>query len=130
MKRLVFGKNTAKPKPLLESQIQKQILDYLKANGIFAWKATSTGVPIGTTGKFRKATVHGVPDIIGVLPREYGLHDDGSRRYVGGLLGIEVKRPGQKPTAAQETFLRELQKRGAVAFVAHSLGDVIARLDA
>lgn len=129
MKRMQFGKGAPKPKPLLESQIQRQILDYLKARGIFAWKASSTGIPIGTTGTFRKATVHGVPDILAVIQREYGFHDDGSRRCIGGLLAIEVKRPGKKPTAAQETFLRELQKRGAVAFVAYSLQDVIDRLE-
>jgi hypothetical protein len=42
----------------------------------------------------------------------------------GRFIAIEVKHGKNKPTPAQEEFLREVKSRGGVALVAYSLNDV------
>lgn len=88
-----------------ESEIKKSIRRYLNMRGIFNWNQWQ--------GTF---SVKGVPDIIGILP--------GS----GRILGIEVKRPGGKPSDLQIKFMEDINKSGGVAFVASSVEEVITKL--
>jgi hypothetical protein len=46
----------------------------------------------------------------------------------GRFLAIEVKRPGEKATQAQERFIEMVNSMGGVAFVATSAKDVYDRL--
>lgn len=79
-----------------ESAIQTKIIKYLE----------SQGAVVNKTIGMSKA---GWPDIVGV--------------YKGRFIGVEVKRPGKKPTPLQEFKLEELAKAGALVGVATSVDD-------
>ena len=95
---------------VMETQIQKDIIEYLHARNIRAWRTNS--------GKARyniKLAPNGTPDIIGYLPG-------------GKFLGIEVKKPGCKPSEEQLKWHADAQEQGCAIIVAHSLDDVVRRL--
>lgn len=96
---------------MLESEIQKNILDYLELRGICAWRTNA-----GQTRNNVKLAPKGTPDIIGYLPN-------------GLFLGIEVKRPGKHPTDVQKRWMLKASSSGCVAFVAKSVEDVSDALD-
>jgi hypothetical protein len=108
-------KRTVKPKPPLEKEVQKAIIE------AFWLKYRIELVPTDAGGKgFRgkNGTVHGnsgipsgFPDLVGVIPPN------------GRAIYIEVKRPGQKVKAEglQEKWLKKLGDRGAVSFWADSV---------
>ena len=81
-----------------EAKIQSDILKFL----------ISRGAIVNKTIGMSKA---GWPDIIGV--------------YKGKFIGIEVKRPGKKPTKLQEYKLHQLTRAGAETCVAVSLSDAV-----
>lgn len=85
----------------LEQDIQKDILDFLEKNGILAIKHNNIGI-------YARA---GVPDIICCSNQ-------------GKFIGIEVKRPGEKPKPIQYAFLEAINKLNGVAFYATSVDDV------
>lgn len=93
-----------------ESDIQHQIMAYLAAIGVKAWRnnvGRRGGVSFGLAG---------LPDIIGY--------------YKGGrFLGIEVKAAGGKVTPEQMDFINAAHEAGAIAIVARSVDDVMAALD-
>jgi hypothetical protein len=96
---------------LLESQIQRSILDFLRWHGIFCFRVNQQGVPLHDgTGRYRPGPTKGVSDILAI--------------YKGRFIAIEVKRPGQKPTPQQEAFLEAVNEAGGLAFVATSIEDV------
>lgn len=105
----------------LESDIQKQILQYLSLLGIVHWRQNSGAfvVPAGAGSRRRyvRAGMPGVSDIIGLLPN-------------GRFLAIEVKRPGEQPTELQQAFLSAVNHSGGLAFVARSVNDVQSTLEA
>lgn len=86
---------------MLEQQIQKKILDYLKHEGWF-FKAIT-------------CNKNGVPDIIGVIE--------------GRLIALEVKRLGNKPTKIQQYQIEQIQKAGGLAAVVTSVEDVKKVID-
>ena len=86
-------------RPILEAEIQQQIDDFLKTQSHRCWwdrkrmdKPTSSRV--------------GVPDFVGV--------------FAGFAFGIEVKRPGSKPSVEQIGELAWMQKAGATTAVVFS----------
>lgn len=85
----------------LERDITTRILRELRARGAFAEKNHGNAY-----------TRIGTPDIYAC--------------FLGRFIAIEVKQPGKKPTPAQEAFLRELEKAGAVTMVMTSHDDVAA----
>jgi hypothetical protein len=91
-------KNT---KTIKESDITKQIRDYLNLRHIFHWKNWS-GL----------GSLPGIPDIIGVIPG-------------GRMLLIEVKTERGRLSEKQKEFIEKAQKQGALAFVAKCIEDVI-----
>lgn len=105
-------------RPLLESEIQRTILDYLRIKGHFPIRINTQGVPMWQ-GKellgWRKGPMVGVADILGVTKS-------------GQFFAIEVKRPGGKPTDSQLSFLKEISDHNGIAFVAYDLNDVINKL--
>jgi hypothetical protein len=104
-----------------EAQIQRAILDYLRHHPkvTFVGRFNRGAVAASYRGRqsfVRFNTVAGFPDI-------HGLLRDGRALYV------EVKRPGSRPTQAQQQFIREAALAGAIAIVATSVEDVQAVLD-
>ena len=99
-----------KPPARKESEIQREILRYLQAWGIFAWKAGVGAARAEHKGKARfiRFGEPGQPDIIGMLP-------------TGQFLAIEVKRPGQRPTPLQQEFIRTVNRNNGLAFVSDSV---------
>jgi Holliday junction resolvase len=91
-----------------ESQIQREIIEYLQMNGVFVWRQQTIGVRGRTL--VGAGAMRGVADILGC--------------YKGKLLAIEVKRPGKKPSKNQNTFLRTVTAEGGLALCASSIDDV------
>jgi len=84
-----------------ESQIQKQIIDYLDSIG--AW-----------TVKVMVANKVGCPDLLACVD--------------GVMLAVEVKAPGGVVAPIQQYNLDKITKAGGVAIVARSVADVMAAL--
>ena len=91
-----------------ENSIQPDCMDYLRGSqkkgikGIGGWWLNFHG---GDPFMPR-----GIPDIIGC--------------YKGRFVAIELKRPGEKPSAIQGKVLRMLKIAGALTTVAYSVEDV------
>lgn len=96
-----------------ETEIVRAILELLQYKKVFAWRNNSGKHFV--QGKSRGYMIQlgptGSPDIVGILPD-------------GRFLGIEVKKPGKKPTEAQNEFLGRIRNTNGVAFVATSIDDV------
>jgi hypothetical protein len=100
---------------VLEQHLQKQILDYLRFKGIPCYKHQNAGIR-KPDGGYIPTHTRGVSDIIGCLPK------------TGRFLAIEVKRPGNKPTAEQQQFINMINAAGGLAFVARSVEEVEEQL--
>ena len=87
-----------------EKEITFAIRSLLNVYGIWHWK--HFGGPMGAKG---------VSDILGC--------------YKGRFLAIEVKTPGGRTSPEQERFLANVNDAGGIAFVAHSIYDVIEKLE-
>lgn len=85
-----------------ESTIVAAVLKYLRARGY--WAAKLHGGPYQMAG---------LPDVLAIK---------------GGLATwVEVKRPGEKPTAIQESMMRTLANAGSIVIVATSIEDLEAK---
>lgn len=94
-----------------ESEIKAQILDYLELHGALPF---ITGQKARTKFKSRYMR-RGLSDIAAI--------------WKGGIaLFIEVKKPGGKVSDDQLLFISDVKKRGAIAFIADDLSDVIKEL--
>jgi hypothetical protein len=102
-----------------EGIIKRQICFYLKSKGIFFWLNHSTGVYDPVAKRFRINNspffLRGTSDIIGCL-------NDGR------FLAIEVKSKTGKPTKEQIEFIEKINSLGGLAFIAHSVDDVMVYL--
>jgi hypothetical protein len=110
----------------LESALYEPIVTYLLSQGAFAWRNNNTPIfqpvrkPDGwagerITGHFRrqsKLTPKGLPDI--------------DSQFNNLRVVVEVKRPGEKLSPAQESVRAEMTKRGVIWITADCLGDVMA----
>jgi hypothetical protein len=96
-----------------ESDLQRQILDYLALKGIFHYRNNSGAFDNGHGGFYRFGAV-GSPDIICVV----------NGRYVG----IELKAPKGKQSDHQKEFQRQLELAGGTYILGYSLEDVITGL--
>lgn len=85
----------------LEQAIQKDIINFLEKNGFLAIKHNNIGI-------YARA---GVPDILACSNQ-------------GKFIGIEVKRPGEKPKPIQQVFLDAINQLNGIAFSAVSVEDV------
>ena len=87
-----------------EQNIQTSIMNYISSIG---------GLPIkfNNMGIYAKA---GVSDILACIK--------------GRFVAIEVKRPGNKPTAVQLQFIKAINNIGGLAFWANNLQDVKDKL--
>lgn len=92
-----------------EHAIQQTIIDWLQYKGFMVWRHNSGMVRTAHNTMVRMG-VAGMPDV-------FALKD-------GFLIGVEIKRPGNKPTDIQERMLKELREHGAGTIVATSVDDV------
>lgn len=107
-------------KGLSEKQIENMILNWLEWKGIYAWKTKTTGTYSVKRGCFISGSRlyrKGVADVVGLLPDKSGCPS-------GRLLAIEVKTQKGILQENQKTFLKEIESRGGLAFVARSIEDV------
>jgi hypothetical protein len=93
-----------------ESEIQKQILDYLALKRIFHYRQNSGAFDNGKGGFYRFGVL-GAPDIICVIKGQY--------------VGIEVKAPKGKQSDHQKGFQQALEAAGGRYVLAYSLEDVM-----
>lgn len=95
-----------------EGEIKRNICEWLQAHGIFFWVQQAGKIP----GRINRSRFlrNGVSDILGV--------------WKGRLLAIEVKAPKGKTSPEQEEFLRLVNDRGGIGFVARSVEDVEIQL--
>lgn len=94
-----------------ESQVKKQIKQWLKLKGIFFWSQDTAGVPDGRGG-FRPPAMRGVSDILAIHPR------------TGQLIAIECKSSIGKTSPFQNFFLKKVKDNHAIAVVAKGVEDV------
>lgn len=98
------------PRPK-ERDIQRQCMDWLKLWGALVVRTNSGAFTVGEgrARRFVRANSEpGCSDCLCVLPG-------------GGFAALEFKRPGNKPTDSQKSFLGEVAKRGGLALVVSSL---------
>lgn len=97
-----------------ESDIQSDIMIALGEHPLVAWcYVTTTGTFKGLKGGAKyKIGIPGMPDIMGQLVN-------------GSVLGIEVKKPGEKPTKEQNDFLIMIANNYGVSGWADCVNDAI-----
>jgi len=93
-----------------EQDIQRSILDYLRAKGWFAVKLTTVGVYRKSSDSYIPNPSKGLPDILAIKK--------------GRVILIEVKRKGNELSDNQRRFIEEWIKRGGEARVARGIDDV------
>jgi len=93
---------------LLESAVQKAVLQVLKDAGVWHMRVNTGAVAIGQGSgrRFVRFSEKGAADILFRLPRG----------DLGVMAWTEIKRPGERPTAEQLAWLLAQQRGGAVAF--------------
>lgn len=96
---------------MLEKEIQKTILSYLKLKGYFVWKNNTTGIYKKSTDSYIPSPAVGSPDIFIVID--------------GKIIGIEVKRDGGRQSLDQQNWQYNFEKAGGRYILARSLDDVI-----
>lgn len=102
---------------MLESKIQREILDYLELNRVLHWRIPVDGTRTAS-GVRRKSTLRGFPDILGILP--------GSN---GKVFFIEVKTPKGKLSEDQTEFHSKLRNANCLCIVATSVQEVRYYID-
>ena len=97
-----------------EKAIQEQILQYLAFKGIYAYRINAGMIQTGEGRRKRMVRMApaGFSDILAVLPK------------TGQACFIEVKAGKNQPTDRQKSFLEDMRKQWAKAFVAWSVEDV------
>lgn len=107
---------------ILEKQIEKSILSFLRMKGIFVFKVNTVGIYDKKIERYRKSNspfiLKGVSDILGILKPD------------GRMLAIEVKTKQRQNRLSREqkAFLESINQNGGLAFVATSLDDVIKNM--
>ena len=101
-----------------ESEIQKQIMNYLLQSPVVAWAyVTSAGTVRGVGGgRYFNIGFPGLSDILGQL-RD------------GRIFAIEVKRPGNIPTQEQREFLELVNENNGLGIWVDTVKGVIRELE-
>jgi len=85
---------------MLESQIQKQIIDYLRLRGYFVYKNVSVGTYNKKTDRYIPMSTKGIADLTAIKD--------------GKVYQIEVKRKGGKQSQYQKDFQKDWEAKGGV----------------
>lgn len=97
------------PKAEGELPLMRRILSTLRGLGIMAWRNHVGAAKIGN--RFQRFGEPGSADLFAVAR--------------GRLIGIEVKRPGEKPTIEQAQWGKRLELAGGLYVVAHSTEEAV-----
>jgi hypothetical protein len=97
-----------------ESEVQKQILDYLALKGIFHYRNNS-GAFVDSQKHFYRFGAKGSPDIICIIKGRY--------------VGLEVKTPKGKLSDDQIAFHRNLMAADGIVFTVRSLDEAIEAVE-
>lgn len=120
-----------------ESQIQKQILDYLAARHILAFRQNTGAVASEYNGKkrFMRFGVPGMADILAfprILQRDitaYGKSPGAGLAYeVPTILWLEIKAEKGKQSELQKSFQAQVEAEGHRYSVVRSVNDLEALL--
>jgi len=97
-----------------EQQTQKQVLDFLEASGMMAWR--NFNGPIYTSRGLRPNPAKSTPDILGIGP-------------CGVTLGFEIKENEKsKRSDGQVEWIENARARGALAMFVWDLDQVVQLL--
>jgi hypothetical protein len=113
-----------------EHQIQYLLMGYLRRKGYYVERLNSGKFSAGEgrSKRFIMGVTPGTPDLIAFKQYQGKLDCIKCDNPVGGLytdlVFIEVKRPGNKPTALQKAKMEELEEYGARCIVATSVEDL------
>lgn len=118
-----------------EHQLQTQLMQYLRSIGYYVMRLNSGKFSVGE-GRFKRfinGQDAGTPDLLAFKLFE-GMHDIGDTHpriecNEVKLLFVEVKVPGNKPTSLQTAKMEELTEYGAKCITAHSLEELIEKLN-
>lgn len=103
-----------------EQQLTKAIIDAVNASLLaFVWRSQAGKVKV--RGGYMQLAPDGCPDVIGWMLR-------GPKR--GVFLGIEVKLPGEKPSAAQNAWYRVMTENGCIPITVWSVQDAVHSVEA
>jgi len=106
--RDVFGPRRKRARP--ERALQKAICTWLRAHGALV-AVTDAGAAYRAGAFFGTAIPVGWPDVTGLLPD-------------GRFIGVEVKAPEGRQSAAQKRMQREISSRNGIYVLARSVEDV------
>jgi len=128
----------AQKKKVKEVDIQRDILQFLRLKGIFAFRVNTGGVMRKGRWCPSPTVTKGTSDIIGIKPKKLikewavdGFKDLVSfapTGQIGQFFAIEVKAKGGKVSQDQQDFLDSVREEGGIAIVAYSVNDVKAAL--
>lgn len=106
---------TSYPAKIREADVQRAILEYLRAKRVMCYRQNAGAFKIGD--RFVSMGVVGIADIICLT-------------HGGIYTAIEVKAPKNGVLSTpQVTFLRNVRKAGGIAMIATDVSDVIRLLD-
>lgn len=111
-----------------EQDLLGQIVDYLRcqqARGRVVWFARlNSGSAIAESGKTRRFVRFYWLYLRRKEPMGKGRADLEGQLANGRYFALEVKKPGEKPTAVQAAFLDAVRGGGGIAGVVHGYADV------
>jgi hypothetical protein len=110
-----------------ESDVLSACLQWLTLMRVWHWRQNQGAIPLRNGGFRRFVGLRGLPDILAVLPRECEVVGQGRCKFAV-LVGIEVKRPGEKPRPEQRAFLEQLEGMGGVGLCVHSVAELEEKL--
>lgn len=128
MKTLNKTRKTTRALQPTEHQIQTSIVNYLRATGWYVMRLNSGKYSVGEgrSRRFINGQEKGTPDLMAFRQQDFiKQYIDSAATY---LLFIEVKRPGNKPTLAQEMKMKELEEYGAKCIVATNIESLVEGL--
>ena len=105
-------------KAATEADLLKQVKLYLELKDVLVIRVNSGAFAGNHQGKKRFVRMNSEPGCSDLL----ACHN-------GRFLALEVKRPGNKASAAQASFLQAVSERGGLAAVVTSIEDVAAVLE-
>lgn len=92
-----------------ESELYKPLVEYLNHRGFVALRINSGKIKVGR--RFIQLAPSGTSDIVGVC------------------LAVEVKKPGEKPTRAQQEFIDRVNMAGGIGLIVESVEDLDTQLN-
>lgn len=106
--------------PVTANALTRHIIEYLTIIGCKAWRNQSGALKVEGKGNARGRYVRfgqkGSSDILAVMPPN------------GKLIAVEVKAGKDRLRPEQQAWLDEIESKGGIAIVAHSLDDVCDRI--